>query len=197
MMTRKRVNMILSIVLSWALLLNSTVAYAKIMFVDPAVAQEPPVEDLEARPAQEETTQAGADASGDGEELPASEDAVLNPAAYVTGVNSLFITGGVDGKDYSYDKETDIITIQTNTAMTIKDAYEIYSSDHRTSLCIDSPEGANLTLNTVHIYAYDVTKENIADKTAANLPTGRAGIEITDRTGDVTITVQNRGDREE
>ena len=194
-MTKKVLNAILPIVLSCALALNSTATYAYDIFADSAA-----VNDDTAEYSEIEATNDAENCSEDAEERPISEtDFAFDATAAITSMGSLVVFNGVKGTDFTYDEEKDIITIKTNTPMTIKDRYNIYSDPHKTSLIIDSRDGANLTLSTVHIYAYvgQLTEENVEDGSAADLEPGRAGIEITGKTGDVIINVQNEGAHED
>ena len=195
MMTKKVLNAVLPVMLSCALMLNSTGAYAQGILADPAAANDDLVEYSESEAAND-----AENGSEDAEELSISEaDFAFNATAAVTNMGSLTVFNGVKGTDFEYDEAKDIITIKTDTHLTITDRYNIYSDPHKTSLIIDSPKGANLTLNTVHIYAYvgELTEENVADGSAAGFPAGRAGIEITGKTGDVIINVQNEGAHED
>ena len=189
-MTKRVLKTVLPIVLSCAMMLNSTGVYARGIYANPVAVNDDPAEYSEL---------VSANASEDAEELSISEtDFAFNPTATAY-LGSLTISGGVYDTDFTYDKEKDIITIKTNTPMTLTDSYAIYSDPHKTSLIIDSPDGANITLNTVHIYAYvdELTDENVENGTAATLPEGRAGIEIKGGTGKVIINVQNKGTHED
>ena len=93
--------------LSYALMLN-----AKSIFTDPVAANDNSSEYLKSEAAND--AENGSETS---EEQQITEaDHVFDTMA-VSSLGSLSITGGVNGTDFSYDSNNDIITIKTNSML--------------------------------------------------------------------------------
>lgn len=188
-MLKRVLKSVLTSVLTCALVLNTTASYvqAKNSDFDAESSGVDVVSEVETTDTADDSFDEEIEVNDDGSV--ADEDKLLGTMA---NTGTIYISGGTLNTDYEYDSEQNIITILTNKAMTLSDI-KIYG-DHSTSLVIDSPAGANLTLNSVQIEPSEVTEESIADGSAAKMERGRAGIEITANTGDVVITLKNKGD---